>query len=326
MVDCGSDVGHTYLKRVRKENADREFRHTLEDTRAMIKNVVSVDVEDYFHAETFSRVVDRSRWDSYASRVERNTERLLELLGKLNVHGTFFILGWVAERFPSLVSKIAGGGHELACHSFWHRLIYQLDAAEFREDARRAKDTIEQIAGQTVNGYRAPTYSIVDRSIWALEILAELGFSYDSSIYPIHHDRYGMPWAPRVPFRVNTASGPITEFPITTFRLGGHNMPVGGGGYLRLLPMLYTRLGLKRVKKEGVPIVIYIHPWEVDAEQPRLPGSLSSRLRHYTNLGRTYERFRHILQEGSYTSFRESGLANLAKDYDFYGQHKLHNQ
>jgi polysaccharide deacetylase family protein (PEP-CTERM system associated) len=291
----------------------------------MIKNVVSVDVEDYFHAETFSQVVDRSQWDSYATRVERNTHRLLELFAELNLHGTFFVLGWVAERFPALVRHIATDGHELACHSYWHRLIYKLEAAEFREDARRAKNTIEQIAGQAVNGYRAPTYSIVDRSIWALEILAELGFSYDSSIYPIHHDRYGMPWAPRVPFRFETPSGPITEFPITTFRLGGHNMPVGGGGYLRLLPMLYTRFGLERVQKEGVPIVIYIHPWEVDPEQPRLPGRLSSRLRHYTNLGRTYERFRNILQEGSYTSFRESGLANLAKDFDFYAQHKLHN-
>lgn len=292
----------------------------------MIKNVVSVDVEDYFHAEVFSGVVDRSRWDGYSSRVESNTQRLLELLAKLDIHGTFFVLGWVAERFPSLVQQIASEGHELACHSYWHRLIYKLDATEFRADARRAKDVIEQVTGQAVLGYRAPTYSIVDRSIWALEILAELGFSYDSSIYPIHHDRYGMPWAPRVPFRFETPSGWITEFPITTFRLGGHNMPVGGGGYLRLLPMLYTRLGLRRVQKEGVPIVIYIHPWEVDPEQPRLTSRLSSRLRHYTNLGRTYERLKEILQEGTYTSFRESGLASSAKDFDFYAEHKLQNR
>jgi polysaccharide deacetylase family protein (PEP-CTERM system associated) len=284
----------------------------------MIKNVVSVDVEDYFHAEAFSDIVDRSRWDSYSSRVESNTRRLLELLAQLNVRGTFFILGWVAERFPSLVREIAAGGHELACHSYWHRLIYKLSPAEFREDTRRSKDVIEQISGQAVNGYRAPTYSVVDRSVWALAILAELGFAYDSSIFPIHHDRYGMPGAPRWPFRFQTPSGPMTEFPITTFRLGGHNMPVGGGGYLRLLPMLYTRLGLRRVQNEGIPIVIYIHPWEVDPEQPRLAGRLSSRLRHYTNLAQMYERFKNVLQEGSYTSFRESGLANLAKDFDFY--------
>jgi polysaccharide deacetylase family protein (PEP-CTERM system associated) len=282
------------------------------------RNVVSVDVEDYFHAETFSAVVDRARWDGYASRVEANTRRLLELLSRLNVHGTFFVLGWVAERFPTLVQDIAAGGHELACHSYWHRLIYKLEPAEFREDTRRAKDVIEQIAGQAVYGYRAPTYSVIDRSVWALEVLAELGFKYDSSIYPIRHDRYGMPGAPRVPFRFQTPSGPMTEFPITTFRLAGHNMPVGGGGYLRLLPQLYTQMGLKRVQKEGVPIVIYIHPWEVDPEQPTLPVSLSSRLRHYTNLSRTLDRFQRVLQEGTYTSFRESGLADSAKDFDFY--------
>jgi polysaccharide deacetylase family protein (PEP-CTERM system associated) len=282
------------------------------------KNVVSVDVEDYFHAETFSAVVDRARWDDYASRVEPNTRHLLELLGKLNVHGTFFVLGWVAERFPGLVRDIAAGGHELACHSYWHRLIYKLEPAEFREDTRRAKDVIEQIVGQPIHGYRAPTYSVIDRSIWALEVLAELGFKYDSSIYPIRHDRYGMPGAPRVPFRFQTPSGPMTEFPITTFRLAGHNMPVGGGGYLRLLPQFYTHMGLKRVQKEGVPIVIYIHPWEVDPEQPMLPVSLSSRIRHYTNLSRTFDRFQRVLQEGSYTSFRESNLADSAKDFDFY--------
>jgi len=159
---------------------------------------------------------------------------------------------------------------------------------------------------------------VIDRSVWALDILTELGFTYDSSIFPIHHDRYGMPGAPRAPFRFQTPSGPMTEFPITTFRLAGHNMPVGGGGYLRLLPRIYTRLGLKRVQKEGLPIVIYIHPWEIDPEQPRLPGSLSSRLRHYTNLSSTLDRFESVLQAGNYTSFRESGLADTAKDFDFY--------
>ena len=290
----------------------------------MIANAMTVDVEDYFHAEVFSGVVDRSRWDSYASRVEGNTRRLLELLGDLNLHGTFFVLGWVAERFPGLVREIAAGGHELACHSYWHRLIYKLDPAEFREDTRRAKNVIEQAAGQPVYGYRAPTYSVIDRSVWALEILAELGFTYDSSIYPIRHDRYGMPGAPRSPFRFQTPSGPMTEFPITTFRLAGHNMPVGGGGYLRLLPRLYTHMGLKRVQKEGVPIVIYIHPWEVDPEQPTLPVGLKSRLRHYTNLSRTFDRFQSVLQAGKYTSFRESGLADSAKEFDFYAwnQHK----
>jgi polysaccharide deacetylase family protein (PEP-CTERM system associated) len=284
----------------------------------MTRNVVSVDVEDYFHAEAFSDVVDRARWDSYASRVVPNTRRILQLLATLDVRATFFVLGWVAERFPHLVREIAAGGHELGCHSYWHRLIYKLDAAEFREDTRRAKDIIEQLVGQPVAGYRAPTYSVVHRSAWALEILAELGFTYDSSIFPIRHDLYGMPDAPRAPFRFQTPAGPMTEFPITTFRVAGHNLPVGGGGYLRLLPKLYTRIGLKRAQSEGVPTVIYIHPWEVDPDQPRLPGRLKSRLRHYTNLSRTLERFRSLLEAGNYTSFRESGLADTAKDFDFY--------
>ncbi len=287
--------------------------------------VVSVDVEDYFHAESFSDIVERSRWDSYGSRVERNTRRLLEVLAKLNVRGTFFVLGWVAERFPGLVREIGAGGHELGCHSYWHRLIYKLDPAEFREDTRRAKDVIEQISGEPVRGYRAPTYSVVDGSLWALEILSELGFSYDSSIFPIQHDRYGIPDAPRAPFRFQTPSGSMTEFPITTFRLAGRNLPVGGGGYLRLLPQIYTRLGLRRVQREGLPSVIYIHPWEIDPDQPRLAGRLSSRLRHYTNLSRTLERFQSVLQAGSYTSFRESGLADSAKDFDLYAHKQRKN-
>lgn len=286
----------------------------------MIKNVVSVDVEDYFHAEAFSGVVDRSLWENQPTRVEANTRRLLELLAELKVHATFFVLGWVADRFPSLLRQIVQEGHELACHSYWHRLIYKLTPSEFREDTYRGKSAIEEISGQPVLGYRAPTYSVVDRCVWALDILAELGFVYDSSIFPIHHDRYGMPWAPRAPFRFETASGTITEFPITTFRLAGHNMPVGGGAYLRLLPMFYTRLGLKRVQNEGVPIVLYIHPWEVDPEQPRLPVGLATRLRHYGNLSLTYERFNKVLKEGTYTSFRESGLAEVATDFDFYAQ------
>jgi polysaccharide deacetylase family protein (PEP-CTERM system associated) len=287
--------------------------------------VVSVDVEDYFHAESFSEVVDRANWDSHSSRVEANTRRLLELLAELDIHGTFFILGWVADRFPGLVREIAACGHELGCHSYWHRLIYKLDPTEFREDTHRAKSVIEDISGQPVYGYRAPTYSVIDRSVWALEILTELGFTYDSSIFPIRHDRYGMPDAPRAPFRFQTPSGPMTEFPITTFRVAGHNLPVGGGGYLRLLPRVYTRLGLQRVQREGLPVVIYIHPWEIDPEQPRLAGRLSSRLRHYTNLSQTLERFRSVLQTGTYTSFRESGLANSAKDFDFYAWNRSKN-
>jgi polysaccharide deacetylase family protein (PEP-CTERM system associated) len=282
------------------------------------KNVISVDVEDYFHAESFADVVDRSRWETYASRVEVNNRRLLELFAAKGVSATFFVVGWVAERFPGLVREIVAAGHELACHSYWHRLIYKLTPAEFREDTQRAKTVLEQTAGKAIFGYRAPTYSIVSDSLWALEILVELGFVYDSSIFPIHHDRYGIPTAPRAPFRIPTASGQLIEFPITTFRFRQHNFPVGGGGYLRLLPEWYTNWGIGRVHREGLPVIAYVHPWEIDPAQPRLPGRLTSRLRHYTNLSKTYGRLNRMLESAPFTSFRESGLAAAAKDFDLY--------
>ena len=283
-----------------------------------LRNVVSVDVEDYFHAEIFSGVVRRSDWDRCPTRVELNTRRLLELFGTCNVQATFFIVGWVAEKFPHLVREIAALGHELACHSYWHRLIYRLKPEDFREDTHRAKSVIEQVAGQSIYGYRAPTYSIVDASLWALDILVELGFSYDSSIYPIHHDRYGMPGAPRAPFRIRTASGSLTEFPLTTFQFAGHRFPVGGGGYLRLLPTWYTSMGIKRAHNDGLPIITYIHPWEIDPEQPRLPVKLLSRLRHYANLSRTHDRLADMLNTETFTSFRESHLAETAEEIDLH--------
>jgi polysaccharide deacetylase family protein (PEP-CTERM system associated) len=277
-------------------------------------NVISVDVEDYFHAEIFSAVIDRSQWTRQTERVEANTMRLLQLFGELKVEATFFILGWVAERWPRLVRAIADHGHELACHSYWHRLIYQLKPDDFREDTRRAKAVIEQAAGQQILGYRAPTYSIASRSLWALDILAELGFSYDSSIFPIYHDRYGVPHAPRLPFRLETSFGSILEFPLTTFRLWGRqNFPVAGGGYLRLLPWWYTELGLRRAEHERVPVIAYIHPWEIDPDQPRLPGTMISQLRHYRNLGKTYDRLKTMLGSRAFTSFRRSGLDQLAR-------------
>jgi polysaccharide deacetylase family protein (PEP-CTERM system associated) len=280
------------------------------------KDVVSVDVEDYFHAEALSKAAPRSEWDQFPSRVEANTHRLLELFAEQDVHATFFAVGWVAERFPYLIREIAAEGHELACHSYWHRLVYRLKPEEFREDTYRAKSVIEQIAGQAIYGYRAPTYSILDASLWALEILAELGFTYDSSIYPIHHDRYGMPSAPRAPFRIRTASGPLTEYPLTTFRMAGHSFPVGGGGYLRILPCWYTAMGIKRAHRDGLPIITYIHPWEIDPEQPRLPVKLLTKLRHYVNLSRTYDRLARMLQTRAFTSFRESHLSEMTTEID----------
>jgi polysaccharide deacetylase family protein (PEP-CTERM system associated) len=276
-------------------------------------NVLSVDVEDYFHVEAFSDVVPRSKWDTYACRVEVNTRRLLDLFDECKVKGTFFLLGWVAERFPTLVQEIVARGHEPACHSYWHRLIYTLSPKEFREETRCAKDVIEQIIGKRVDGYRAPSYSITATSLWALEILVETGFTYDSSIFPLRHDVYGIPDAPRSPFTVKTASGPLVEYPVTTFRVwGSHNFPVGGGGYLRMLPFWYTRLGFARARQEGLPLIAYIHPWEIDPTQPRISGRLISRLRHYTNLSKTFARLQRLLQLGEFTSFQYSRLAQSA--------------
>ena len=273
-------------------------------------DVISVDVEDYFQVEAFAGVVDRAQWDAYPCRVDASTRRLLDLLDEAQVKATFFVVGWVAERYPALVREIVNRGHEPACHSYWHRLIYKLSPAEFADDTRRAKDIIEQAASQRIFGYRAPSYSITARSLWAFEILAAAGFSYDSSIFPIHHDVYGIPGAPRGPFAIDTPSGPIVEYPITTFRLvGSHNLPVGGGGYLRILPYWYTRVGLARARRERLPVIAYIHPWEIDPDQPRIAAGRRSQLRHYTNLDKTGDRLRRMLADGEFSCFRDCKLA-----------------
>jgi polysaccharide deacetylase family protein (PEP-CTERM system associated) len=271
-------------------------------------HILSVDVEDYFQVEAFADIVDRSQWEQFESRVEVNTRRMLDLLDEAGATATFFALGWIAERHPRLLKDIAARGHELGCHSYWHRLVHTLSRDEFADDTRLAKDRIEQAAGVRVIGYRAPTFSITKRSLWALEVLAAAGFVYDSSIFPIRHDVYGIPDAPRAPFRVSTPAGDLLEFPITTFRLpGAPNLPVGGGGFLRLLPLAYTRYGLRRAAAEGLPVVLYVHPWELDPDQPRIAGRLRSRLRHYTGLSRTAARLKAVLQDGRFTSFRDSG-------------------
>jgi polysaccharide deacetylase family protein (PEP-CTERM system associated) len=262
--------------------------------------ILSVDVEDYFQVEAFSDIVKRESWGNYACRVENNTRRVLDLLDECGCRATFFFLGWVAAKFPALVAEIVHRGHEPAVHSYWHRLVYSLSLEEFRQDTLQAKDAIEQAAGVSVAGYRAPSYSVTTASLWALDILAELGFRYDSSIFPIRHDVYGIPGAPRGPFRW----GNLVEFPITTFRLRiGPNLPVAGGGYLRLLPFAYTRFGVRRVAAEGLPVISYFHPWEIDPEQPRFEGRAKSRLRHYTNLDRMQARIRRLCRAVDFQTF-----------------------
>ena len=269
----------------------------------MSVNIVSVDVEDYFHVEAFSDIVDRKQWDSYTCRVENNTRKILDLFDGCGTKGTFFVLGWVAERYPHLVREIVERGHELACHSYWHYPIFKLSPEEFRQDTARAKDVIEQAGGAAVYGYRAPSFSVTKKSLWALDILAELGFTYDSSVFPIHHDFYGIPDAPRQPFRVKTPSGELTEYPMSTFRLWGPNYPVGGGGYLRMLPYWYTQYGFRKIQSENTPLIVYIHPWEVDPEQPVMQARWKSRLRHYTNLRKTAGRLEKLLRSAPFAGF-----------------------
>ena len=246
-------------------------------------NAFTVDVEDYFHTEAMSSFVSREHWNQMPSRVQSNTYRLFEMLAKYNVRGTFFFLGWVAEHFPALVRDAVQLGHEVACHSYWHRPVYRLSRSEFREDTLRAKAAIENAGGIRVRGYRAPSFSLIKDTEWAFDILAELGFSFDSSVHPIRHDLYGNPDAPRVPYR--TANGAILELPIATIRIGGSNFPCGGGGYLRLFPYAYLRWGLSRFNtRDARSAVVYMHPWELDPHQPRLAVDLKTRIRQYSGL------------------------------------------
>ena len=261
-------------------------------------NAMTIDVEDYFQVSAFEGLAPRHRWEEFESRVEANTMRLLDIFDESNVKSTFFVLGWVAHRFPSLVQEIARRGHELASHGFLHRLVYDNTRDAFREDIRRSKDVIESAAGCPVVGYRAPSYSITPRSLWAFDILIEEGYRYDASVFPIHHDRYGIPPSPREPYVIRRKAGALIEAPGSAVRLGRLNLPVGGGGYFRLLPYGWTRWGLRRINEvDGRGAIFYLHPWEIDPEQPRLPVGLLTRFRHYRNLGETETRLRQLLSD-----------------------------
>jgi polysaccharide deacetylase family protein (PEP-CTERM system associated) len=290
-----------------------------------IVNAMTVDVEDYFHVSAFQDTVPHSLWDRLESRVVRNTRRLLELFEQRDIRATFFVLGWVAERHPSLVREIAAGGHELASHGYGHRLVYEQSPREFREDIRRSRDVIAAAAGVAVHGYRAPSFSITKQSLWALDIIREEGFAYDASVFPVRHDRYGLPSAPRHFHALEQRAGTLWECPGSTVRIGGVNLPIGGGGYFRLLPYAWTRWGMSRVNsKEGRAAVFYLHPWEIDPDQPRLNGSLLSRYRHYTNLGRTEERLKRLLSDFRFASLSELLVQMHAKTgIDRDRQHEL---
>lgn len=269
-------------------------------------NALTVDVEEYFQVEAFADKIPVEHWADWDSRVERNTHRLLDLFAKFGVKGTFFILGWVAKHHPGLIREISLAGHEIACHGYFHRLIRNQRREDFREDIRAAKMLLEEITGRPVEGYRAPTYSITIQTLWALEILVEEGFRYDSSIFPVHHDRYGIPDAKRFPYVVRSAAGEILEFPPSTVRMGGQNFPVAGGGYFRWLPYELFRWGIRRInQRERQSSIFMIHAWEIDPEQPVLPGSRLNILRHRANLHRTESRLERLLGDFRFAPARE---------------------
>ena len=272
-----------------------------------IVNAMSIDVEDSFQVSAFDHVVPRETWGQRESRVCANTERLLALFEERGVRATFFILGWVAERFPELVRRIAALRHEIACHGYGHRLVYEQSPEEFRQDVRRAKALLEDISTVPVHGYRAPSFSITQRSLWALDVLIEEGYQYDASVFPIHHDRYGIPGSPRHVHVVKRASGSIVEAPASTLRYGGVNVPIGGGGYFRLLPYRWTQKGIERLNRvEQRPAIVYLHPWEIDAAQPRIEVAPVTWFRHSVNLAKTESRLARLLRD-----FRFSTVANM---------------
>jgi polysaccharide deacetylase family protein (PEP-CTERM system associated) len=271
-----------------------------------ITNAMTVDVEDYFHVAALAQSIERSQWDSMEYRAEANTHRLLELFDRSGIKATFFVLGWVAKRSPGLVRDLHRAGHEIASHGMSHKLVYNQTPEEFAAETYEAKALLESIIGEPVLGYRASTYSITRRSLWALDILHEAGFEYDSSIFPIRHDLYGIPDAPLEPARISTPKGAsMVEFPMSTAPMFGAKLPVSGGGYFRLLPYWLTRRGLRTVNRLGRPFIFYLHPWEIDPAQPRVRTSWKSRFRHYTNLARCEKRLKQLISEFRFAPVRD---------------------
>ncbi len=271
-----------------------------------IRHCFTVDVEDYFHVQAFAGVIPPTEWERFESRVVANTRQILNLLHQHGVQGTFFVLGWVAERHPSLVREIVEAGHELATHGYGHQLVYQQTPAEFRDDLKRSIEILRDTGGCRIAAYRAPSFSITRRSLWALDILAEEGIEVDSSIFPVRHDNYGVPDAPRFPYLIERDAGTLIEFPPTVVQRLGWNVPASGGGYFRLYPFWLTRRLLRTVPHEQrQSFMFYIHPWEVDPGQPRISAPWRSRFRHYQNLKTTLHKLHLLLQTFSFGTVSE---------------------
>jgi polysaccharide deacetylase family protein (PEP-CTERM system associated) len=278
-------------------------------------NALTIDVEDYFQVSAFESVINFDDWARFESRVEQNTLRLLDILDAHDTKATFFTLAWIAERYPRLLREIAARGHEVGSHGYAHRRVYTQTPSQFQQETRLSKRILEDIVGQPILGYRAASYSITSHSLWALDVLQEAGFVYDSSIFPIRHDLYGIPGYQRFCHVHLTDSGQsLVEFPISTVRIVNANLPVGGGGYFRLFPYCFTRWGIRHLNSiEGQPAVVYLHPWEIDPAQPRIPAGRTSRFRHYLNLEKTASRLARLLQD-----FQFSTMADVLHNQGYF--------
>jgi polysaccharide deacetylase family protein (PEP-CTERM system associated) len=275
-----------------------------------VPHLFSVDVEEHFQVSAFDDVLTREQWPSQPTRVESNTDRLLDLLARHGARGTFFTLGWVAERHPALVRRIADAGHELASHSYWHYRVFTQSQPAFREELRRSKGVLEGIAGVQVRGFRAPSFSILPGTEWAFDLLLEEGYSYDSSLFPIRRPGYGYPGAPTVPHGIPRPAGRLLEFPLATASIFGARLPAAGGGYLRQFPLGFIRRAFRQQADRGQPGMFYIHPWEIDPGQPRLPVGWLTRVRHYRGLAATEGRLERLLAEFRFVSVRDWLAAN----------------
>ena len=279
----------------------------------LVKNALTVDLEDYFHVTVFERHIPRSCWDYLPVRAEESVARVLDLLARHNVRATFFVLGWVAERLGKLVREVSEAGHEIASHGYDHRLAFEMSPGDFREDIRRSKGTLEDVTGERVDGYRATSYSILRENLAYLSILADEGFRYDSSIFPVYHDRYGIPDWERFPKMVGEADAEICEIPPSTFRVFGQNLPVAGGGYLRLFPVQFLAYCIGKINRvEQKPAVIYFHPWELDPCQPRIKIPTLSSFRHYNNIAGTERKLAYLLERFRFCPMGELACMNMA--------------
>lgn len=275
----------------------------MEPTSKSVTNIVSIDVEDWFQVENFAPAIPRTSWESYPLRVERNVDAILGILERTKSRGTFFILGWVAERLPKLVREIAAAGHEVASHGWSHAPVWRLTPEEFRGEVARSRALLEDLSGQKVEGYRAPTFSVVTKTLWALDILAEEGYVYDSSIFPVWHDAYGIPAAP---LEIHRREQGLWEIPLSVLELGKARLPVAGGGYFRLYPRMLTEIAIRRINQAGRPAVIYLHPWEFDPAHPKPQGvSRTKLMRHRVGLKATGPRLEWLLSHFRFSTARE---------------------